>query len=51
MQSYKAPTVIELGSVQEFTRGDGADNGFDSVSYTAFINGVFVDGTFSWGTS
>ena len=38
MKSYEAPSISELGSVAEFTRGDTADLETDGASYRGFAD-------------
>ena len=34
MSSYEKPTVTELGSVADFTRGDGFRGDHDNITFT-----------------
>jgi hypothetical protein len=34
MSEYEAPTITELGTVADFTRGDGFQGSHDSLSFT-----------------
>lgn len=46
MNRYEAPTITELGSVADFTRGDGFTGNHDSFSFTIWGHEI----NFSYGT-
>ncbi len=45
MTQYERPTITELGSVADFTRGDGFRGEHDSLSFTIWGREI----TFSYG--
>lgn len=45
MRSYEAPSITEIASVADLTRGDFFQPGTDGLSWIPIIGGFFGDGS------